>query len=299
MKKYLRGINLNDTYRKDISKGKLTYIEGCKFTEEEVISWNKYILTNDFHTLFEETKMDLYIQNYDDEPDFLNNLLSLKRELLFIKTFLQAYASDFKIAYTLINENISLSKEEITKYKAKDAIISAKNIEGQRMGDMSSGIFSHEEAGNRAMVKSLINPYISEESKRCINEVNSYIKQMFTLLYIKFEEILYINFVSLYIKPKILNWGGKFEALKKTISLSEEEIKIAESLIMVSNHIKHQEPISIMDKVYDIEKVKEFLDRVYIELLKLYNYSELIIEIENVYYEIEGIQNPLGLTGFE
>lgn len=278
----------NSKDRKAIFNGKLPLIEK---PNEFGIEMNELIKT------FNKKHWEIINDLIEDESTF-NFFMNVRRTISNVKSHLDKCFHEYKMHKEFTNSYLIKSTEALKPLIEKDNEANAKRIENERMSDLSMGIFSHEEAGNRAMFNSLFNYQYSQESDSLISEINMFTKQSISFLYIKFEEIIHLSVLFIPKDKKFIKWIEKFDDLNIILDKSLEEIREeANNFMKFANALKHQQSLFMLKM--DLDRIFALLDKIFDKCYNKINFKEILEKLDYLYYEYDNITNPLGLTGFE
>lgn len=181
------------------------------------------------------------------------------------------------------------------------------NLESNCLDEISCGIFSSTEAYSRKVYFDILGPKHSDEYNSVERKLRFCVDNFYSYLYIKTEQILFF-FYNIYNakKDEKVYLMNKYLFLinQKTFDATKfKQIEI-ESLNKIWKYYKHQEIIE--QKIVDNLYMKKFIQENINIVNKFYNYLSdfknmlnLIDKIDEYILEIDGILNPLGLTGFE
>ncbi|TCG10381.1 hypothetical protein, partial [Mycoplasma marinum] len=253
--------------------------------------YNKAYEKSDWGSIFHED----FAKN--NEYEIYELLWSFIRPLHFIERKLDNEKEKYNRNYEYFKNKWINTLSDLKKSMTSDKTENEKMVENNRMHDLSTGIFSHEEASNRAFFNSYINKYKSTKTTQLEITLGDIYDQFFSYFYIKLE---YLSSLGLKIYPKMNkkrnSWIDKLDALNKLPlgnSINKEKYQ---AIMDAANHYKHQTNLL---ELPPIEFLNDFMDDLYEKLKENLNFDEFSDSIRNLYYEIDGILNPLGLTGFE
>ena len=288
--KYRSSIMQNKEYIEKLSKGELPYISSFSKIKEII----------DFYNNFLKEKHLWQILNNEFAKD---NLYEIHQLLFSIVSPMIQIKNNITLEMKNYNRNFKYFKNKIenlkTKFKTsleKDNKENEKRVESNRIFDMSIGIFSPEEVSIRSLFNKVIKPFRSKETKEFQILINDLYDQFFAYYYMKFEFISSLGLEIYKNNEKRNYWKDKLEAINKFPigkKISESEVKI---IIDVANHYKHQ--ISIQN-FPDIVFMDKLIKQISNKILDNTNFEAYWNNVDQLYWEIEGILNPLGLKWFE
>lgn len=290
-KEYRNEILKNADHIKKLHNGEMPIIEGYDEIKDIIGLFNEAQEKWDWGLVFHK---EFSINHEYEIHSLLSNFI---RPLVNVEERLYSELRKYKRNYNYFSKEFEKIKAKLIKSMKLDKKENDKRVENGRMHDLSTGVFSHEEAGNRAMYNSLINTYKSEKTFALSTLLEDTYDRFFSYYYLKLE---YISSLAIAIIPhkriKIM-WSDKHKAMNKLPlgkKISKKEYK---RVMDVANHYKHQ--TILIGGLPTIEELDGFLNTIVEKLELNFNFRTFNDNVRALYDEIENILNPLGLTGME
>ena len=287
---YWLSIMKKQEYVEKLSSGELPYIDGFSKIQKIIDFYNKAFKEKYWGEIFENefTK--------GKEYEIHQLLLSIVTPIIIIRNAVLSEMNSYDRNYKYFKNKIEKLETKLKSLLEKDNKKNDELAETNRLHDMSTGIFSHEEATSRSLFNKIINPYRSKETKKVQVQINDLYDQFFAYYYVKFEFISSLG-LKIYKNNKKMNyWKDKLDAVNKFPigkKIKESEVQI---IIDVANHYKHQTNIS---KFPDIVFMNKLIKEISNKILNNTNFELYWNNVDQLYWEIEGVLNPLDLTGIE
>lgn len=290
-KKYRVEILKNEKYLKKIHEGELPVIQGYEEIDDIISFFNKAQEKYDWGQIFHEKFAR------GNEYGIHSTLSSFIRPLINAENKLFKEYAKYVRNYEYFNKQFNKIKSKLSKSIKEDSVENQKRVERGRMNDMSTGVFSHEEASNRAMFNSFINVYRSDKTIALSTLLQDTYDQFFSYFYMKLE---YISSLAIGILPqnkKRIQWTDKYKEINN-LPLGQKISKPEYKRIMdVANHYKHQ--TILMGYLPTIDELNDFLNTIVDKLKLNLDFKAISDSIDSLSDEIDNILNPLGLTGME
>ncbi len=293
-KQYLHYIYENKKRLTSIMEGKLIDEENQWFEQKWIDDFNAKVLEYNVLNMGES-----YIIYDGEDSGLLQECLNIRKKLVQVDNTIVSSKQSFLRNFSLLEKEIERILKELDSSKQSDYKISKENSENNRMHDMSTGVFSHEEAGNRAFFNMFVKPYVSSNTNDLKIQLDDAYKRMFSYSYFIFEEITYIALFMVKEKPEWITWRMKFECLNMLPLGEKLEEETALRMSQTANYYKHQNPLPLDFQTLDHKNIKNFINKIYKKLEQNSGFDKIINSINYFSDEVDGIQNPFGLTGFE
>lgn len=290
-KKYRENILSNADLIKVLIDGKLPIIKGFEDINNIINLYNNAYDNDDWGMIFRE---EFSINNeYEIHQLLLNFIRPLRK--IEIKTIVEM--EKYKRNYKYFEKKYNGIIEKLNKSILDDRKKNKEIVENNRMHDMSTGIFSPEEANGRAFFNAHINKYESKKTGNLYEQLDDTYVQFFSYFYIKLE---YLSSVGIEIYPhmnkKRISWKDKLLALNKLPLGNEINEENYQEIMNTANHFKHQTGVKNYPKM---DFLNDFINGLFYKISMNLNFKEFWNSLESLYSKIEDILNPLGLTGFE
>lgn len=290
IQEYRQKIMKDPLHIKQMLKGKLPVIKGFEKIADAINFYNAARKKQNWGIIFEK-KRDQY-----QVGDILSTLTLIVEPAIKINNILQKEMNNYERNYKYFKKSMHKLEKEFKTSEDKDKIEENKTIDIHHTNDMSTGIFSPEEARRRSFFNKHINPYISEKAKKIKIEWNDMYDRYFAYFYMKFELINSLG-LKMYPNTKLqIYWKDKLNAINKFPIGRKILTRDIKQIIDVANHYKHQTSIRTYPKINFFDKV---LKSIASKISKNTNFSIYFENLKDLDSEIEGWYNPLGLTGFE
>lgn len=272
-------------------KGKLPEVKGFEKIIHIINFYNKAYEEEYWGSIF----YDKFTENKEEKiywllSDFIKPLGVLEKKL-------DEVIKNYNRNYQYFKKRFSKTLNDLKKSKISDEKKNEEKAENIRMDDISTGIFSHEEADRRKFFNTYVNKDKSEKTTHLEILINDIYEQFFSYFYIKLEFLSSFG-IKIYPKndKKRILWVDKLNALNN-LPLGDLINKENYHIIMnVANHYKHQTSILNLP---GIDFLNDFMTCLFKKLKENLNFEKFSNAIEDLYNEIEGTVNPLGLTGLE
>ena len=287
---YNKAIMSKKEYIEELKTGKLPLIEGFQELFDILNLYNKLEKENDWGWIFHEKISE------GNEYEIQGLLSEIGRTANSINANNSFAISNYNRNYEYFKTKIDDLTTKLKIQIEKDVKENESQVSNGRMNDISTGIFSVEEADQRAMFNRLIKPYKSIETKQMIMTLNDLYDQYFAYYYLKFE---YISSLPLKIFPNKSNWNywkEKIEAINKLPLGDKIKDKDVKTIMDAANYYKHQTQSLTLPTIEFMDKlIRQISDKINANTcFDIYKQN-----VKRLYYEIDNIMNPLGLTGFE
>ena len=274
----------------------------------------KYI--NDFNEIDNNSELYIFFNKNKNlieyNTDFYKNFLfKIKQVLINIYKEFRIINEDFEYFIDKFNEDFCSLNSLLLIEKNKSINKQKNENENAFINDISFGIFSYEESCSRKIMNSIFNNNFTDEFYNLDRKLRYLIDNFYSYLYIKSEQILYFlyrlfnNEDNEKFKPFLMEKYYFFIDNNifniNNLLFSKEKF---EELNTIWIYYKHQTILEekISKKIYkkkDIYESISCIKNIYNSLISILDFNILIDKIYYYNEEIDGILNPLGLTGWE
>jgi len=278
-----------------------------EYNKKYINDFNEINKVNELWIFFSKNKILL-----EYNTDFYENVLfEIKKILMNIHKDFIVIKDDFEYFINKFNEDFDSLNLLIKIEIDKSIIINNNKNEDVFINAISFGIFSYEEAYSRKLMSSILDNKYTNEFYNLDRKLKYVIDNFYSYLYIKIEQILSFFYQLFnneenkkFKKYLILKYQYFIEYNVFNINDLYFSKEIIEELNDIWIHFKHQTNLEekVIKKLYKKETIRLYIcyiKKIYDSLSSISNFKILIDKIYDYNEEIDGVLNPLGLTGWE